>query len=54
MIFGCFNNAMPTDVRYVIKSYGITTLDEVMDKSYELEENILERNVDPELILGQV
>ena len=52
--FGCFNNAMPTNVKYAIKASSITTLGEVMDKSYEREENILESNVDPELILGKV
>ena len=30
MIFGCFNNAMPTNVRYAIKVAGITSLDEAM------------------------
>lgn len=35
VIFCCFNNAMPTNVKYEIKAFGITTLEESMVKSYE-------------------
>jgi hypothetical protein len=54
LIFGCFNNSMPVNVKYVIKVSGITTLDEAMGKAYEMEENMLETNVDLELILAKV
>ena len=41
VIFGCFNNVMPTNLKYAIKYFGITTLDEAMEKSYEMDENML-------------
>ena len=54
MIFGCFNNVIPANVKYAIKASSITTLDEAMENAYEMEENMLKKNVDLELILGKV
>ena len=45
---------MPTNVKYEIKAFVISTLDEEMEKVYEMEENMLERNSDLELTLGKV
>ena len=54
VIIGCFNNAMQTNVKYTIKSFGITTLEEAMEKTYEMEENMLKSSIYLELILGKV
>lgn len=52
--FGCFNNAMLANVKYTIKASRITTLEEAMVKAYEMEENMLGRNANLELILGKI
>lgn len=45
---------MLANVRYIIKDLGITDLDEVVHKVYEMEENMLASNANPELILAKV
>ena len=45
---------MPTNVRHAIMASSITILDEVIEKSYEMEENMLESNVDLKFILDRV
>lgn len=45
---------MLANVRYTIKDSGITTLDEEMEKEYDMEENMLDNDIDIELILGKL
>ena len=47
MIFGYFNNVMPANVRYARRDADITNLYEAMEKTYVMEENMFESNVDP-------
>jgi hypothetical protein len=47
VIFGCYKNAMPSNVNYAIRSSGINELDEDIHKAMEMEEFMLETNVDP-------
>jgi hypothetical protein len=42
VIFGCYKNAMSSNVNYAIKVAQITTLEEVMRKATEMEGNMLE------------
>lgn len=41
IILGCYKNAMPTNVKYGIKTANIDTLEEAMDKVFEMEDNML-------------
>lgn len=52
MIFCCFNNSMLDNVKYLIKYSRITTLEEAMEKAYEMEENMIEGITDTKLIWG--
>ena len=54
VIFGCFHNVVLDNVRYAIKDFEKPDLDEEIEKSYDMVENIPKSNVDPNLILGEV
>lgn len=53
VIFGCLKNAMSMNGKYAIRVSNIATLEEAMAKSFQMEENILESNVDPVVFLGK-
>jgi hypothetical protein len=53
VIFGCYNNDMPSNVNYAIRSSQINDLNEAIQKETEMEEYMLENNVDPKIILGK-
>ena len=36
VILGCYKNAMPPNVKYAIKTTNINTLEEVMEKDFEM------------------
>jgi hypothetical protein len=44
---------MLANVKYTIKDFNITTLEKDMVKAYEMEENMLERNAKPKVMLGK-
>jgi hypothetical protein len=54
IILGLYKNAMPPNVKYVIRTSQMDTLDEAMTKSTEMEEIMIEMVVDPDIILGRV
>lgn len=45
---------MSANVKYAINVSNITTLEEAMEKDYEMEENMLESNCDLEVVLGKL
>ena len=45
---------MTSNVRYAINASSIIALDETIEITYEMEENMLESNVDPKMILSKV
>jgi hypothetical protein len=54
IILGCYKNAMPLNVKYVIRTFQMDTLKEAMNKATEMEEIMIKIGVDPEIILGKV
>jgi hypothetical protein len=54
IIIGCYKNEMLLNVKYVIRTSQMDTLEEVMTKSTEMEEIMIETGVDPNIILGKL
>ena len=52
MIIGCYKNVMAPNVKYSIITSQMDTLEEVMTKSNEMEEIMIETGADPDIILG--
>jgi hypothetical protein len=49
-----YKNAMPPNVKYVIRTSQMDTLEEAMINSTEMEEIMIEVGVDPDIILEKV
>jgi hypothetical protein len=54
VVLSCYNNAIPSNVKYAIITSQMDTLEEAMAKSTEMEEIMIETSVDPDIILGKV
>ena len=54
VILGCYKNAMPLNVRFVIRTSQIDTLEEAMTKATKMEEIMIETSIDPNITLGKV
>jgi hypothetical protein len=54
VIFGCYKNAMPPNVKYSIRTSQMYTSEEEMTKATDMKEIIIEMGVDPDIILGRV
>ena len=54
VILGCYNNAMPLNVKYAINATNIDTLEEAMEKAFEMEDNMIQSNENHDIILGRV
>ena len=54
VVLGCYKNGMPANVKFVIRSSQIETLNEATGKATEMEEIMFETGVDPDIILGKV
>jgi hypothetical protein len=54
VILGCYKNAMPPNVIYVIRTSQMDTLEEAMTKATKMEEIMIETGVDLDIILGIV
>jgi hypothetical protein len=54
IILGCYKNAMPLNVKYVIRTFQMDTLKEAMNKATEMEEIMIKIGADPDIILGKV
>jgi hypothetical protein len=53
-ILGCYKNVMSPNVKCVIRTSHMDTLEEEMIKSIEMEEIMIEMGVDLDNILGKV
>jgi hypothetical protein len=54
IVLGCYKNEMSSNVKFAIKSSQIEDLDEAMHKGMNMEEIMIEKYVDHEIILGKV
>jgi len=54
VILDCYKNVMPLNVKYVIRTSYMDTLEEPMTKAIEMEEIIIEMGVEPDIIQGKV
>jgi len=54
IIFGCYKNEMPSNVNFSIRSSRINNLNASIQKEMKMEEFMVEKNVDPDIILGKV
>lgn len=41
VILGCYKNVMPPNVKYAIKVANIDTLEEALEKAFEMEDNMI-------------
>jgi hypothetical protein len=54
VILGFYKKAMPPNVKYVIRTSQMDTLEEEITKATEMEEIMIKMGVDPDIILGRV
>jgi len=54
VILGSYKNSMPPNVNFSIRDSQIDTLKEAMIKATKMEENMIETNVDPNIILRRM
>lgn len=54
IILGCYKNVMLPNVKYSIKTSNIDTFEEAMEKSFEMGDNMIQSNANPNIILGRV
>jgi hypothetical protein len=54
VVVNCYKNAMPLNVKCVIRTSQMDTLEEAMTKAMKMEEIMIGMGVDLEMILGKV